>query len=346
MCPSVRISRSIFVLLLCLTACADERPAGLGQEVVQGDEQAIERDMVVLIKEISLERQSSDAKGLMRRFNQVKTLGCATGEMQVNAPASHSVGLFATSSTYPVTLRFANATELDDGEADFRGLSLRVHSVPGATGAGGIPNVQDFTMNNHPALVAGTPEDFLDFIRASKGGTLAMLWFLATHPGSIPIVLGGRDNHTSPLAVTYYSTTPSRFGAGVAMKYSVAPCDPPGTRVAADHDDYLRDALQHDVSATAFCLNFRVQLQTDAELMPIEDASVEWPEELSPYVTVAKITLPAQQVTDPAQLEQCERMLFNPWSTLAEHQPLGGINRVRKNLYTEIGRFRSQHNGE
>ena len=345
MLPSKK-NKSIAILLLgfCMAACDGSPKPGIGEESAAADEIAITREMVALIKQITLERRAQDPEGLMRRFNQVKTIGCATGEMKVDAPASHAAGLFATESTYPVTLRFANATKFDDQEADFRGLSLRVHGVDRATGAGGIMGVQDFIMNNHPALIAGTPETFLEFIRASNKGIIGMLGFLATHPGSIPIVYFGSANHTSPLAVNYYSTTPFRHGEGAAMKYAVLSCDPPGTRVAADHENYLRNALQHDLSATPHCLSFQVQLQTDPDSMPIEDASVEWPEDVSPYVTVARITLPVQQVTNDQALSNCEQMLFNPWNALPEHQPLGGINRVRKSVYSEIGKFRTQQN--
>jgi hypothetical protein len=37
-------------------------------------------------------------------------------------------------------------------------------------------------------------------------------------------------------------------------------------------------------------------------------------------------------------------MRFNPWQSVAAHQPLGGINRSRKPIYAEIGPFRDQQN--
>jgi hypothetical protein len=41
----------------------------------------------------------------------------------------------------------------------------------------------------------------------------------------------------------------------------------------------------------------------------------------------------------------CENLAFNPWRSLPEHRPLGGINRVRKDLYQELAKFRHQRNG-
>jgi hypothetical protein len=43
-------------------------------------------------------------------------------------------------------------------------------------------------------------------------------------------------------------------------------------------------------------------------------------------------------------MEFCENLAFNPWRVLPEHRPLGGLNRVRKNLYQESAGFRHEAN--
>jgi len=87
-----------------------------------------------------------------------------------------------------------------------------------------------------------------------------------------------------------------------------------------------------------------VQFQTDPARMPVEDASVVWPESLSPMRTVARITLAAQPWLTGAGLQACEAMSFNPWTGLDAHRPLGGINRVRDRVYREIAEFRRRAN--
>jgi hypothetical protein len=62
------------------------------------------------------------------------------------------------------------------------------------------------------------------------------------------------------------------------------------------------------------------QLATDLEKTPIEDASEVWPEELSPYVTVASLT------AEPQDAYSAARRIFVELA----HQPLGNINRARK----------------
>ena len=92
-------------------------------------------------------------------------------------------------------------------------------------------------------------------------------------------------------------------------------------------------------------LDVRLQLQTDPHRMPIENNAVLWPERLSPRVSVATLRIPRQKFDSPAQMEFCENLAFNPWRALPEHRPIGGLNRVRKELYAELARFRHQRNG-
>ncbi len=89
----------------------------------------------------------------------------------------------------------------------------------------------------------------------------------------------------------------------------------------------------------------RVQLCTDIETMPIEDASVEWPQEQSPYVTVARISAPAQVAEhgDTSELGD-DRFSFSPWHGIAAHRPIGSINRVRKSVYESSMQFRAERN--
>jgi hypothetical protein len=85
-----------------------------------------------------------------------------------------------------------------------------------------------------------------------------------------------------------------------------------------------------------------VQFQQDAGEMPVEDASVIWDEDDAPYQKVARLTISQQDFSSAAALQNCERQRFNPWQSLEEHRPLGGINRVRRAVYSEAGEFRLQ----
>ncbi len=79
--------------------------------------------------------------------------------------------------------------------------------------------------------------------------------------------------------------------------------------------------------------------------MPIEDASVQWPEDLSPYVSVARIVaLPQPAWSEARRVAVDDGMAFSPWHSLAAHRPIGSIMRVRKAVYEMAAGFRSEHN--
>src|SRR4029450_2956005 len=83
-----------------------------------------------------------------------------------------------------------------------------------------------------------------------------------------------------------------------------------------------------------------VQFHVDENRTPIEDATVEWTQDRSPWQAVAQIRIPRQAIDDAARSARCEQMAFNPWHARPEHRPLGGMNRARKEIYRAISEFR------
>jgi hypothetical protein len=92
------------------------------------------------------------------------------------------------------------------------------------------------------------------------------------------------------------------------------------------------------------CYDFMVQFQQDSYKQPIEDAFVEWDESATPFISVARITIPQQTFDTEAQNEFCENMSLNPWHARKEHRPLGNMNRARKIVYDRISKFRHSKN--
>ena len=165
---------------------------------------------------------------------------------------------------------------------------------------------------------------------------------------SLLVTLGGQQEHHI-LGETFYSQTPIRYGNYIA-KIGVFPVAANLTALTGrdlknnGEANMLRNVvvdyfLQH--SAT---WEVRVQLCTDLATMPVEDASVAWPEEQSPYVTVATITAAAQ---DPWTVEKIDAidagLAFTPWHALAAHRPLGSVNRARKSAYEMSASFRAEN---
>jgi predicted TIM-barrel fold metal-dependent hydrolase len=108
--------------------------------------------------------------------------------------------------------------------------------------------------------------------------------------------------------------------------------------------NYLRDNMARTLRETDVEFDMLVQIQTDPHAMPIEDASVRWPEELSPWIPVARIHIPRQDFDTPAQMAFARNLKFNPWHSLQEHRPLGNQSRARRRMYRELSDFRQQMN--
>lgn len=171
------------------------------------------------------------------------------------------------------------------------------------------------------------------------GGESATLKALGGHP------------ETNPLGETYFSQAPILFGTYMAkvslapvsadlLALTDAPVDLSGT------PDGLRKAMMAHFAVHGGEWELRVQLCTDLDQMPIEDSSVVWPEELSPYVAVARLRAAPQ----PAWSEQLSRLIddgmkFNPWHAVADHRPIGSIMRLRKAAYAMSARFRMERTG-
>jgi hypothetical protein len=86
-----------------------------------------------------------------------------------------------------------------------------------------------------------------------------------------------------------------------------------------------------------------LQFFVDETATPIEDASVDWPEVVAPYLAVADLTVPAQDVTSAdgqALAQRVEATVFDPWHALAAHRPLGEVMRSRKVVYLASQRGR------
>jgi hypothetical protein len=143
---------------------------------------------------------------------------------------------------------------------------------------------------------------------------------------------------------------PLRYGDHLA-KVSVAPASLGLRALASDGFDpgndfsALRDAVVAHFRDRPAEFEFRVQLCTDLGRMPIEDATVEWPEEESPYRPVARLTFPPQDAySPPRRVFVDDALSFSPAHALAAHRPLGSIMRARLRAYGELAHFRRAMN--
>jgi hypothetical protein len=292
-----------------------------------------------------------------------------TFTVKESLPPELSQGLFAKAAVYPVVLRISTIPGdlLDDRVSVPRGVAIKLLNVDGDRLPGSEEHrTQDFILVDGPAFAAPTASKFLGNLKLLAKTTDKAEWAkialskilrgvekgIEAIGSKSPLIttLGGHPL-TNPAGDIYYSQTPFRYGEYMA-KFSLAPVSANLTALTgveidlAGRRDGLRDELRHVFALRGGTWEFRVQLLTDPKSMPIEDASVVWPEDVSPFVAVATIEIEPQTAwSDERARVGDDQLAFSVWHGLAAHRPLGSVNRVRKDTYDDSARFRGRMNG-
>lgn len=150
----------------------------------------------------------------------------------------------------------------------------------------------------------------------------------------------------NPLQVRYFGAASFLFGPDRVMKFSAAPRKPVKQEpfTTPPPADYLREALAATMQDSKDILfDFQVQVrdrQTDfgKDQALIENTSTTWDtadrKEIDAYISIATIRINApQNTTSEAARARCEQLAYSPWHSLSAHQPVGGINRLRRSVY-------------
>jgi hypothetical protein len=262
----------------------------------------------------------------------------ASFRVESDIPAPMRVGLFAAPRSYTALVRFSNGRGPDDRKPEVHAMAVKV-LVPGGDGPA---RTQDFIVADHPVFFARNVQHVLDFLVATVKG-IPVPELAAT---AYPRLVGFSSlATTSLLAMTYWSQTPYKLGDG-AVKYLVAPSESDEAPAVplGDSPDCLREALVEQLTFRKIGARFdlRVNPQTNAEAMPVEDPTVEW---ASAPVRLATISIYPQRFDTPEQMAFFENLSFSPWNALEEHRPLGGINRARRVVYEDSSALRHQTTG-
>jgi hypothetical protein len=106
----------------------------------------------------------------------------------------------------------------------------------------------------------------------------------------------------------------------------------------------FRPALVAELKERPYEFDIQVQLCTSLYEMPVENVTVRWAESLSPFVTVAKLRLPQQDIGGDDNLERMDATTMSPWRVTEEHRPLGNIMRARKEVYRLSSTLRHELN--
>ena len=294
--------------------------------------------------------------GQMERAGNTKTHALVRGELSIRAdlPAALRHGIFASPRTFPAWVRFGGPgphVPPDIEDVGVLSIGVKLMDVPGPKLLDDERFTQDFTGISCPTFT--TPNSRENAVLQYWSRRELGLWYFLDprRPHIGDLLMQGLWSKTqgNPLGSAYYSCVPYLLGEGQAMQYSFVPAAPVEMRIKRlplrPSPDYLRENMIKTLAAGDALFTMQLQLQTDPHRMPIENASVLWPQSLSPRIPVATLRIPRQTFDSPAQLGFARNLSFNPWHCIGEHRPLGNLNRARRWLYQELSRFRQSQNG-
>jgi len=340
-------------------------------EVQQPDEQEISQKIVDSMARVN--RLMYEKYRHAIRDAHAKSHAILKGQLQVyeNLPEHLAQGLFAEPKTYPIIVRFSTAQGaiVPDKMSAFRGMAIKIIGVEGEKLLPELSDAvtQDFLLVNYPVIPTGTINEYLKLQenlekQADSGELFQQIAQKAAVGVQNVLAAVGLADDTNELSApgphllgdTYFSMAALRFGDYVA-KINVKPLSEnvrelSGKKIDEDIIDADENAFLTKITADFFQSNIAeyemsAQLCTDLNIMPVEDGSVQWPEDKSPYQPVAKLTFLPQQTFSPERRVYADDTLsFNPFHCLPAHRPLGNIMRVRKLAYETSSKYRHHMN--
>ena len=332
------------------------RPEGLAlaEERIDPDEEARIDEIIDLMAD---QMRGHFEPGRYERGGNTKTHGLvrATVTVRDDLPAHFRRGIFAEPRSYPAWVRYSGPgpdVPADIRDVGFGSMAIKLMEVPGEK----LVDEERFTQD---LIAVSTPTFVTPDVRANAALQhwslidLPIFYFVNVRaPHLLDFVMQGLWNETlhNPLGTRYWSCVPYLLGEGQAMMYGFLPKsdvvrDIPGLPLGSVPFDYLRDNMRRTLDERGVEFDLALQLQTDPERMPIENAAVRWPERLSPFVPAATVRIEPQTFDTDLRAALDRRLKMNPWHALPAHRPLGNPSRARYRLYRTLSDYRQRLNG-
>lgn len=337
-------------------------------ETIEPDEPETARDLAETM--LSISKKTYENGGHAMRSVHAKSHGILHGRIEVLAdlPPQLAQGIFSTPATYDAVMRLSSTPGdlLHDSVSTPRGLAVKLLDVPGERLAGAENSAsQDFIGVNGKQFNASSAKAFLKnlkllaattdraegmkkLVSRTLRGIEGILEAVGGESAALKAMGGQQEVHI--LGESFFGQLPIRFGDHVA-KFGIVPGNA-DLRALTDRPldvdaapNALRDAVSAYFRNHDAVWEFQVQLCSDASEMSIEDAAAVWDEEISPFVTIARLTAPAQISWDEGRSEaENDALGFRPWNGVIAHRPLGSIMRMRKLAYQMSQDFRAARN--
>jgi hypothetical protein len=310
------------------------------------------------------ESPETEGSGRAVRGAHAKTLGVVRAQVEMigNAPAPYAQGIYATPGRHDALIRFSSASNHlgpDAALGPVLGFAIKIFDVGGTKLVDDEPDSAtfDLVLKNSPTFVANTARHYLfiqevgdqvpTYLKRGEAGFRQLLTDFLTGKGTLDqddwaweelftfVKTATQTPVRNPLLNNYWTMAAVRHGQYIA-KVRVAPAaQNAGTVIHRQIDlnsgpDVFGPVLADELKAHAFDFDLQVQLCTDLAATPVNDATREWPEKLSGFVTVGRVHIPRQDIPDPENFDQGDALAFKQWRVTAEHRPLGEIMDVRR----------------
>ena len=344
------------LLLRLLDLFYSPPPGNQAEEIAPPDEEEAIESVIRVIRARLDELWAG--KGVYHRDVHIKAQGLCRAwfEVREDFPEALRHGVFAQNGRrFQSWVRFSNGKGQDQSDwvPDGRAIAIKVMGVDGQKIMEPEQDAptQDFIMLNSSTFFIPNAASYVGFeIAEARGKQLGYLCnpfrpkLLERWRGCLIATIQATEHAESPLSREYGSLSAHKLGPH-NMKFRVRPvsCADPPTPDKNDRD-YLKSALQKQLLEGEALFDFEVQLQVPGKTMPIEDPTIEWRESDSPFVPVARLRLLQENIDSPERAQLSRDLSYNPWHSLAEHRPLGGINRLRKRVYWAVSEYRHAKN--
>ncbi|MFT6502430.1 MAG: hypothetical protein ACJASQ_002556 [Crocinitomicaceae bacterium] len=274
-----------------------------------------------------------------------KQHGIAYGTFTINPDIdpAYKVGVFAGSS-YECVARFSSDTGPTSPDLHSTlGLGLKLFGINGPTLIDDGNNA-DFIFQNIDRFFARDADQMCAFTTA---GVIDKDYdtYIDQHPELKDILTAMTKVEASCLSAGYWSILPFDLGEANIVKYRLVP-DNTDRGAPFNDNDYLSLDLQQRLRQGDSKFRFEIQLRTNPDTMPLDDAQAVWSEKESPYISIAELTFPKQDICAIGQPEFGNNLSFNIWRTLDANKPLGSVAEVRRTVYEASAEARQQANGQ
>jgi Catalase len=252
-------------------------------------------------------------------------------------PIDFATGYFRPGKRFAVTARISNASPVCSGDAgrDMRGVVLRLDLEDG--------RYHDLLMTSYPVSHARDAKQFIEVAKIATGPKaliLPRLFYklgLAETRRIIANIKAGSRAVESVASLQFWSRAALLWGDAGPVRYTLRPLVTSEFKKPNVEDpNYLANEFAARLLRGEIRYRFALQRFVDEETTPIEDGSVEWRESDSPFVEVATLVIPQQDLrSDEARTVSAavDGLAFNPWNCPPPFRPLGNLNRARGPVY-------------